>query len=40
MKKYSKPPKEAKEYIKAIEKFIGVSVSFIETGTDRGKYDC
>jgi len=33
--KYSRLPKEAKKYIKAIEDFIKVKISFIGTGADR-----
>ena len=35
IKKFSKLPKEAKEYIKAIENFVGVTVTMIGTGPDR-----
>lgn len=35
IRKYSKLPKKAKDYIKAIEKFVGVPIKFIGTGADR-----
>lgn len=35
IKKYSKLPAQAKTYVKAIEKFVGVPVKFIGTGPDR-----
>ena len=35
IKKFSKLPKQAKEYIKAIEKIAGVKVTFIGTGPER-----
>lgn len=35
IKKYSKLPKQAKEYIQAIEAFVGVPVTLIGTGPDR-----
>lgn len=35
VKKYSRLPQEAKTYIKAIEKYLGIPVKFIGTGPDR-----
>ncbi len=35
IKKYSKLPKQAKEYVKFIEKYLGIPVSLIGTGPDR-----
>ena len=35
IKEYDKLPRKAKDYIKAIEDFIGVPVSIIGTGADR-----
>lgn len=35
IKKYSKLPKEAKIYVKEIEKLVGVKVSYISTGQER-----
>ncbi len=35
IKKYSKLPKEAKIYIEAIEKYLGIPIKFIGTGPDR-----
>ena len=35
IKKYSKLPKQAKDYISAIEAFVGVPVTMIGTGPDR-----
>ena len=38
VKKFSNLPKEAKEYIKFIEKFLGVKIAIISTGPAREEY--